>query len=462
MKLNSATGDLVWKNALTPSQKAKILFSPYKKDITFVATESESATGSGFSTSSGSQSGQPTKYYTNQYYAFNSSTGAPLWKEPAKENDHLNQVIMHEKGLIICPLSSQKPTINFIDYTTGVTSWGKNGKGIKAEGSVVSYLNTAKGILLTTAFDNAWNNKAEEYYLNVLDPATGTLKYEKSVKLKGDLVRSELTPKGLLFITKREVNILDVNSGSLVWPNSIEAGGPSTGDKVRPFPVGSQGNRLVVYSPKDASVYEVDKQAGTNRRMTTTKIEFEGKELPTAIDVLADGLVLSSDQNIVKLDAKGAVMYQKYYAAPREPALLRALYAAQAVRAAYIGAAASAYSAEFAKAAQQTTDPTGKAVGQELAKGFGDLGEAGFNYSAQAMKQFSARYKASQSTPNFVMMMTKQEKKGNQLVQVSKTNGEISRAIDIKNDKEPEYDVDQIFNQVYYRLAPAEIVCYKL
>jgi hypothetical protein len=66
------------------------------------------------------------------------------------------------------------------------------------------------------------------------------------------------------------------------------------------------------------------------------------------------------------------------------------------------------------------------------------------------------------TTPNFVMMMTKQEKKGNQLVQVNKLTGEISSSVDIKNDKEPEYDVDQIYNYVYYRPNPSEIVCYKL
>jgi alanine dehydrogenase len=59
-------------------------------------------------------------------------------------------------------------------------------------------------------------------------------------------------------------------------------------------------------------------------------------------------------------------------------------------------------------------------------------------------------------------MMTKQEKKGNQLVQVSKTNGELMGTIDIKNDKEPEYDVDEVYNYVYYRLTPSEIVCYRL
>ncbi len=459
MKLKSETGELVWKNKITASKNAAILFSPFKKNVTFVATEVESESGSGFTTS---KEQGPTKFYTNLYYAFDSNTGSPLWKQPAKENDHLNQVIMHEKGIIICPRSSQKPTINLVNYESGETVWGNKGKGIKAQGSVVNYLPIENGILITTAYDNAWNNKAEEYYLNVLDPAAGKLKYEKSVKLKGDLVRSELVPKGLLFITTREVNILDVNTGSQVWENSIEAGGPSSGDKVRPFPTGDKGNKLYVYSPKDESVYEVDKQAGTNRKITSAKIKLEGKEMPRSIDVVEDGLVLSSEQNIVKVAYDGTLKFGKYYPAPREPALVRALLLAQAVRAAYIGAAASAYSAAFAQASQQTTDPTGKAMGQQLAKGFGQLGQAGFAYSSMAMKQFSARFKASQNTPTFVMMMTVQEKKGNQLIQVSKSSGAVVSAIDIKNDREPEYDVDQIYNYVYYRPNPTEIVCYKL
>ena len=129
--------------------------------------------------------------------------------------------------------------------------WGKKGKGIKAEGSVVNCIVMDLGILITTAFDNAWNNKAEEYYLNILDPQTGTLKYEKSVKLKGDLIRTELIPTGLLFITTKEVNILDIATGTLRWSSSIEAGNPFNSDKVRPFPTGDDGaNKLFVHSPK--------------------------------------------------------------------------------------------------------------------------------------------------------------------------------------------------------------------
>jgi outer membrane protein assembly factor BamB len=462
IRINSLNGQVAWKNKIEPSKHGRVYFSPYKTGIVYLGTDIESSSGSSFTVSNTSQTG-PQKFYYNLYYAFDIKTGASLWKKPAREDDLLNVVIPHENGLIICPRSTQKPTINLVNYETGETVWGKKGKGIKAEGSVVSYMNTQPGLLITTGFDNAFNSKGEEYYLNVLDPATGTLKYPKSVKLKGDLVRSELTPRGLLFTTSKEVNILDTGTGSLLWPNSIEAGNPFNSDKVRPFPTGdNQRGKLYVYSPKEHAVFEVDKQAGTSKQLTSAKIEFEGKEVPASIDVVADGLVLASEQNIMKLSIDGSSRYLKYYPAPREPALTRALLAANAVRAAYIGAAAGAYSAAFADAAQKTTDPNGKVVGQEFAKGFGELSAAGFAYSASSMKQFNARYKASLIAPDFMIMMTKQEKKGNQLVQISKANGEIINAIDIKNDKEPEYEVDQIINQVYYRVTPTEIVCYKL
>jgi outer membrane protein assembly factor BamB len=460
--LNSLDGKVLWKNALTTSTVGRVYFSPYKKDVVFVGTEVESETGSGFTTSSSSNKNEPQKFYTNLYYAYDLKTGASLWKEPAKENDKLNQVIPHEKGIIICPRSSQKPTINLINYETGQTMWGNKGKGIKAQGSVVSYIPTEKGLLITTAFDNAWNNKAEEYYLNILDPNIGALKYEKSVKLRGDLVRSEMVPKGLLFITTREVNILDTNTGTLVWPNSIDAGMPFNSDKPRPFPTGSKGDKLFVFSPKESALFEIDKAGGTNNKITNTKIEFSGKETPKAIDVANDGVLLYSDQNVMKLGFDGLLKYYKYYPAPRQPALVRALLMAEAIRAAYIGAAAATYSAAFAQASAQSKDPAGKAVGQELSTGFGQLSSAGFAYSSRAMKEFNARYKASQNTPNFVMMMTTQEKKGNQLIQVNKLNGEILNAVDIKNDKDPEYDVDQIYNYVYYKPNASEIVCYKL
>jgi len=461
MRIRTATGEVMWKNPIQRAVAGRVLFSRYRENVVYVATEIESETGSGFTTSSSEQD-EPNKFYYNLYYAFDIDSGTPMWKAPAKESDMLNEVIMHERGIIVCPRSAQKPTINLIGYDNGETLWGKKGKGIKAQGSVVSYLPTDKGLLITTGFDNAFNSKGEEFYLNILNPESGTLLYEKSIKLKGDIVHSELTPKGLLFVTTREINILDVNTGSLLWDKSIEAGGPATGDKVRPFPVGARNDKLYVFSPKEEGVFEIDKNSGTFRKLTAAPVRFEGKELPKAIDVGDRALILYSDQNIMKIELSGSTEYRAYYPSPRQPALVRALLAAEAIRAAYIGAAASTYAAAFADVSAKSTNVATKSIGNELSLAYGELGKAGFAYSANAMKAFSARFKASKNTPEFIMMMTKKEKGGNQLIQVSKESGDVQNAIDIKNDREPEYEIDQVFNYVYYRPSPAVIVCYKL
>jgi outer membrane protein assembly factor BamB len=461
MRINTATGDVMWKNSIERAFEGRVLFSPYRENVVYLGTGIESESGSGVTTTS-SSSNEPPKFYYNLYYAFDLASGKPLWKAPAKEQDRLNEVIMHERGIIVCPLSSRKPTINLVDYETGEMLWGKKGKGITAQGSVVSYIPTEKGILITTGFDNAFTNKGEEYYLNVLDVNAGALRYEKSVKLKGDIVSTELTPMGLLFTTTREVNILDINSGTLLWQQSIEAGGPATGDNVRPFPVGASADKLYVYSPKESAVFEIDKKAGVHRKLNGTPIKFEGKELPRAIDVVNDGLVLYSEQNMMKLSFSGSVLYQKYYPAPREPGLVRALRMAEAVRAAYIGVAASTYAAAFGDVAAKTSDETVRALSSEVSNAYGQLGNAAFAYSANAMRAFNARFKASQNTPAFLMMMTTKEPKGNRLIQVDKASGMIENTIDIKNDREPEYDVDQIFGHLYYRPSSSEIVCYKL
>ena len=459
LRINSTTGEVIWKNSLQTAVRAKLLFSPYKKDVIFVGTEIESQDGSGFTLSNGTKSD---KFSYNLYYSFDLKSGAPLWKQPAKEKDMLNQIIAHKNGLIICPRSSQKPTINLIDYESGKTVWGEKGKGVKAQGSVVSYLPFEKGILITTAFDNVFNSKAEEYYLNILDPESGTLKFKKSVKLLGDIVSSELVPKGLLFTTTLEINILELNTGELLWPVSIEAGKPFNSDKARPFPTRSSGKTMYVYSTKEEGLFSIDRESGIYKRMSLAKFRFEGKEFPNEITVQPDGIVISSEQNLLKLDLKGNQKYAKYFPAPRHPALLRALYLAAAIEASYTSISATAASTVIDEASQKTNDKEVKSAAQDFSQSLKDLSTVAHAYSKAAMREFNARLKASASTDTFAIIMTTQETKGNQLIQVSKESGEILNSIDIKNDREPEYDVDEVYNYIYYRLKDRSIVCYKL
>ena len=450
-------GEVTWKNKIEPSKHAQIHFSPYRKGIVYVGTDIESSTGSGFTTTNGSESG-PQKFYYNLYYAYDANTGASVWKQPARENDLLNQIIPHEKGLIICPRSSQKPTINLVNYETGETTWGKKGKGIKAEGSVVSYIETKQGILITTAFDNAWNNKAEEYFLNILDPGTGTLKYPKSVKLKGDLVKSELTPKGLLFTTTKEVNILDTNTGTLLWANSIEAGNPFNNDIPRPFPTGDNGTgKMFVYSPKERALFEVDNKLQRPDKLLQQNLSLEAGG-SGSIDIFVDGVIMMSEQNIMNLARMAPLNITNTMQHRVKPALMRALLLLKPfVR--HISVAWQVFIPLRCQASSSLAILR-ESYRTRIFKRLGNLATR-ICYSANAMKQFNARYKRHYHA-KFYDHDDQQEEERESAGPDNKVNGEIMNAIDIKNDKEPEYEVDQIYNYVYYRTGPSELVCYKL
>jgi outer membrane protein assembly factor BamB len=111
VRINSSNGEVIWKNKIEPSKHGRVYFSPFKKGIVYVGTDIESTTGSGFTTSSGTSQAGPQKFYYNLYYAYDVNTGAAIWKQPAREHDLLNQVIPHEKGLIICPRSTQNRNV---------------------------------------------------------------------------------------------------------------------------------------------------------------------------------------------------------------------------------------------------------------------------------------------------------------------------------------------------------------
>src|SRR3989442_4997771 len=73
-------------------------------------------------------------------------------------------------------------------------------------------------------------------FVNVLDVATATLRLKKDVKIKGQLAYAELTPAGLLYIsrpdpaTNAEVNVIDLASGEPKFKDAIESGQPWRGD----------------------------------------------------------------------------------------------------------------------------------------------------------------------------------------------------------------------------------------
>jgi outer membrane protein assembly factor BamB len=457
ISINALTGEAKWKTPISTSTHAELAILDSDPGVVYASVETEQ-------TSQSMSGSDPITNYFNLTYALSAKDGKELWAEPYKAKGQLNTMIFDQRGLIICPFMP-KPLINLVDYKTGLGSWGKKGKGTKIQGALVSYFELDGDYLITTAFDNAWNNAAEEFYLNILDVETGTLKYEKYEKLKGDLRKTELLDKGLLYVTSREINIMDVNTGENVLPFPVVAAKPLDPDNYDPLihglPFDENNDILVAYSSKDNLVYRIDKKNATITQISKEKIDFEEKEQPTTVELVEDGILLIADQNIMKIDMEGNKIYQSYFPSPQVPGLKKALLIANAVRAATIATAASAYSGAAAHASMASDNQATKELTGEMAEGFGDLAVEGFSVADSELKNVMKRFKASAQSPDFVFILSEYEKKTYGILQVSKVTGKKVELIDLGKDKEPNYEVDQVYSYIYFRTTPNEIVCYQ-
>jgi hypothetical protein len=227
------------------------------------------------------------------------------------------------------------------------------------------------------------------------------------------------------------------------------------------LPFAENDELLVAYSSKDKQVYSINKKEATLKQISKDEIDFEEKENPTTVELVDDGILLISDQNIMKLDWDGNTVYQSYFPSPQVPGLKKALLIANAVRAATAATAASAYAGAFAHASAASGDQVTKNVTGELAEGFGDVAVEGFSFADAEMKNVMKRFKASAQSPDFVFILSEYEKKTYGILQVSKATGEKIELIDLGKEKEPNYEVDQVYSYIYFRTDPNEIICYQ-
>jgi hypothetical protein len=308
--------------------------------------------------------------------------------------------------------------------------------------------------------------------VNVLDVAHASLRLKKDVKIKGQLSYAELTPTGLLYMsrpdaaTNGEVNVIDLESGQPRFKDAIESGRPLSSSDYKSARYylhhAVEGRTLYVFANRDHRLYAVDRDAATFRPIGD-ELKLKGGEDPTAMEIRPEGIVLSSEQNLVILGRDGQVKKQAYYPAPQAPGLLRALYAINAVRAGLYGAAASAYGDAFAQASAKSTDPTTQQVTGQLADVYTKASQQLQGYSRQSAAMATKRFKASLDAPGFVFMLTPTpEGKGNVLLQIDKDTAEPRARVDLGKEKEPVYAVDDIANMLFLQTKPDTVVGYRL
>src|SRR5438552_11454365 len=336
--------------------------------------------------------------FDDRLMAYRLADGQALWAKPATIDGWVHGIVEHPNGIIILPESppANQATGN-VRIVNGVVQTGLNvaryedgttiaDKPLRMRGTVTDALITGGSAVLAVDAES-------RTFVNVLDVATASLRLKKDVKIKGQLAYAELTPAGLLYIsrpdaaTNAEVNVIDLASGEPKFKDAIESGKPlSSGDyNAARYSLHHvvEGTTLYVFASHDHKLYAVDRTAGTFRALGG-EIKLQGDEDLVDMEIRPAGIVLIAPQSLVVVARDGQVKQQVYYPAPQLPGLLRALYRMNAVRAGLYGAAASAYGDAFAQASRNATDSTARRITGQLATAYSQGGAQLAGYSHQA------------------------------------------------------------------------------
>jgi outer membrane protein assembly factor BamB len=394
-------------------------------------------------------------YTTTQYQGFRIADGEPVWRRPERFSKPMNSLIVPiADGLIVSEGDSDKGRLRLLDYDSGDSLWGRRGRGLEIKGQVLDYVFTDAGLLLTTGYDSIWTNRDTEYLVYVVDYGSGTLRFEDPLEVRGRMLTTELTDHGLLYITTHEINIFDPATGALRNGNEMRSRDPLAWTR--------DASNVFAYNPDSDLVHALNMASGSVTAISSTPFEFQEKDDVLAMDLTGGNIVLMGRQSIAGLGIDGSALFDAHYPAPRDPAWLRGLAIAAGIRAGMASAAAGLYSAAAASAA---ADTAAGSVERELAvgfsEGFGQLSQGYAGLAGDYIEFARRRYQASAQSRDFVFMMTRDEERNIALVQVSKLNGEILGSIDLGREKEPNYQVDDIANQIYYRLGDSMIVSYQ-
>jgi hypothetical protein len=441
-RINSRTGSIEWQfqNA-SGARKTRFFRTKRTPGVVYVGSETSTQSSNG-------------EYVYTYYSAHRLSDGKEIWSKPVKLKGWLNDVIFTSKGLIVSPRTMAKGKIKLVDYASGRSLWGKKGKGIEVLGGIVDYDRTKAGIVLTTGYDSAWTDKGPQYFLNILDVDAGSLRFKKPLKVKGRILSTDVLPRGILFVTTSEVNMLDPTTGREIFKSSIRSD--------ESLITATTARHLYAFSTEDGLLYRLDKSAGTLQALSKKRVKLEEDEVPMSLEVTKGQITVVSSQNVVAYTRDGTLRFHAYHPSPRRPALMRALLRAQQIRAGMAAVVSGAASGAFVHAAtHQDPGSMDRTITAGIAEGYGTMAQDLASLSSQYGEAARARFKASAVSTDFVFMMVKRARGSYGLAKVSKKTGRIDGIINLGRDKKPSYQVDGVANTIFYRPSSTAVVGYR-
>ncbi|HZL95063.1 MAG TPA: PQQ-binding-like beta-propeller repeat protein, partial [Vicinamibacterales bacterium] len=272
MRFDQASGQVLWKTRFAGGV-FEFRQASERPDVVYVgAEETQRVVGADQTTRESKQT---------LYQGFRLSDGSPTWNKPVRFNKPMNRsIIPLDRGLIVSDGDRDKGKVHLLAYDTGESLWGNKGKGIEISGQVLDYSFAGTDLVLTSGYDSIWTNKDTEYLLYVLDTAAGRFRFERPFTVKGRMLGTELTDRGLVYVTTHEINVFDPATGGM-------RNAPVLRSKA-PLVTTNAGRLVYAFNADDGYLYRFDRDTGTIARFSQQPFELADEDRARALDLVDD------------------------------------------------------------------------------------------------------------------------------------------------------------------------------
>lgn len=372
-----------------------------------------------------------------------SASGKLLWNEPHKVKGIVSNfeilpqgiaIVSNvdnsgKKGIMKLASGRSESKIAFLSAVNGEDLWEK---APKTKGFVQHFYVMEDGILFGI-YEGGINKISFE----------GKTLFKKPLKTGENILTMAETAQGLIYVTESDANIVNLTTGDQVWKKPLKfkrAEAVST-------TYDSHNKRYLISA--DENLLSIDAENGESSILAKSK--FDGKEDPDHVEIRNNGVLITSDQNMMLLDWDGQKLWHEYKRAPGKSAMGAILAGVTAV------AAATTAAASYHGANQNRNR-----LGQLTREGqrYQNLGNGMAAASGASIAEMLKKFKATSATQDAQFILTKLDD-GVGLVKLNKDTGSLEKEIVLK-DKKPEYKVDDRTGVLYYKANNQTVYMYDL
>jgi outer membrane protein assembly factor BamB len=350
----------------------------------------------------------------------------------------VTKILFDSRGMLLMTTGKgSKGELLCLDMKTGNQIWESD---VMIKGYVMDYRMSGNKLMLATLFglDN---------YISVVNLDQGKTVTRKPLEIDGDIRDMKIVPQGLYYRAANQINIIDMETGKNLW----KKGGLEVENSI-----GDNKNEKEGYVFADKKIQKVNFETG-EIKVWIEDIKFEGKEVPSSLQVRDKGVLLTSDQNATLFGFDGKELWHFYQPSPKRTLTGNLLsgVAGLASLAVAAGAAADTAQKSYTKGYYGTTSLDSSIKRSQ------DMTSAFAGAAAGSFAAIGKRFKATKEANDCMSMLAKigpsNESKDAGIKLIDKNTGKEIRSVLLGAKKDLDYKLDGLGKMVFFKVDDNEI-----